>query len=90
MKLAGCGDHTFNTGLREAETGMDGCELKAALVPKARSSQQSYIYWDLGVFLFKKKKEEEESHTFLLEDNNQFRSREQIHWINHIDSLPRW
>lgn len=37
MKLAGYGDHTFNTGVREAETGMDVCEFKAGLVSKARS-----------------------------------------------------
>lgn len=84
MKLAGYGDHTFNTGVREAETGMDVSEFKAGLVSKAKSRPaELYIYNEI---LFQKK---EESHTFLLEDNNQFRYRDQIHWINDIDSLPR-
>lgn len=56
---------------------------RQARSPRQDPGQQSYIYNEI---LLQKK---EESHTFLLEDNNQFRYRDQIHWINDIDSLPR-
>lgn len=54
MKLAGYGDHTFNIGVREAETGMDVCEFKAGLVSKARS-RPAELYIMRSCFKEKKK-----------------------------------